>query len=43
MTAMFDYIEAFYNPIRPHSGIGRFAPDTFADTFSQCAKSYVSL
>lgn len=43
MTAVFAYIETFYNPIRPHSGIGWLAPNTFADTFTQSAKSYVSL
>ena len=26
-TAVFRYIEAFYNPIRPHSGIGWLAPN----------------
>jgi transposase InsO family protein len=27
--AVFRYIEAFYNPIRPHSGIGWLAPNVF--------------
>lgn len=26
MTAVFDYIEAFYNPIRLHSGLGYVSP-----------------
>ena len=25
--AVFDYIEAFYNPIRRHSGLGQLSPD----------------
>ena len=25
-TAVFDYIEAFYNPIRLHSGLGYVSP-----------------
>jgi transposase InsO family protein len=29
MTAIFHYIEAFYNPVRPHSSIGWIAPNTF--------------
>jgi transposase InsO family protein len=28
-AAIFRYIEAFYNPIRPHSGIGWLAPDVY--------------
>ena len=43
MDSVFAYIEAFYNSVRPHSGIGWLAPNTFADTFIQAAKSYVSL
>lgn len=29
MNAVFHYIEAFYNPVRPHSAIGWLAPNTF--------------
>ena len=43
MAAVFAYIEAFYNSVRPHSGIGRLAPNAFADTFAKFAKSCVSL
>lgn len=32
---IFSYIEAFYNPIRPHSSIGWAAPDAFARSFSK--------
>jgi transposase InsO family protein len=28
-SEIFRYIEAFYNPVRPHSGIGWLAPNTF--------------
>ena len=28
-AAIFRYIEAFYNPVRPHSGIGWLAPNVF--------------
>jgi len=28
-TSAFRYIEAFYNSVRPHSGIGWLAPNTF--------------
>ena len=28
-AVIFHYIEAFYNPIRPHSGIGWLAPNKF--------------
>ena len=31
---VFAYIEAFYNPIRPHSSIAWNAPDVFARSFS---------
>lgn len=30
---IFAYIEAFYNAIRPHSGIGWLAPDVFIRQF----------
>ena len=33
-TAVFWYIEAFYNLIRPHSGIGWIAPNVFEASFS---------
>lgn len=42
-AAVFAYIEAFYNSVRPHSGIGWLAPNRFADTFTKSAKSCVSL
>lgn len=29
IAAVFHYIEAFYNPVRPHSSIGWFAPNAF--------------
>lgn len=32
-AALFHYIEAFYNQIRPHSGIGWLAPNTFETLF----------
>ena len=32
-AAVFAYIEAFYNRLRPHSGIGRLAPTDFALSF----------
>ncbi len=28
-TAVFDYIEAFYNPRRRHSSLGRISPDEY--------------
>jgi len=28
-TAIFQYIEAYYNSVRPHSGIGWISPNTF--------------
>jgi transposase InsO family protein len=28
-TAIFSYIEAFYNPVRPHSGIAWLAPNAY--------------
>jgi putative transposase len=28
-TAIFEWIEAFYNPIRRHSGIGYYSPNKF--------------
>ena len=33
-TDIFAYIEAFYNPIRPHSSIGWLSPDDFAHTLA---------
>lgn len=32
---IFSYIEAFYNPIRPHSSIGWAAPDAFARSLNK--------
>ena len=32
-SAIFAYIEAFYNRLRPHSGIGWLAPNDFASSF----------
>lgn len=34
MADIFSYIEAFYNPVRPHSAIGWRAPDDFARSLS---------
>jgi len=28
-TAIFDYLEAFYNPIRRHSSLGQISPAEF--------------
>ncbi len=28
-TAIFEWIEAFYNPVRRHSGIGYYSPNQF--------------
>jgi len=33
-ATVFRYIEAFYNPIRPHSGIGWLAPNVFESRIS---------
>jgi len=30
MAGSFAYIEAFYNPLRPHSSIGWHAPNNFS-------------
>ena len=35
MMDVFAYIEAFYNPVRPHSSIGWHPPDTFATSLSE--------
>ena len=35
MTDIFAYIEAFYNPVRPHSSIGWRPPDAFARALSE--------
>lgn len=35
MADVFAYIEAFYNPVRPHSSIGWRSPDDFANSFSE--------
>ena len=43
IAAVFAYIEAFYNSVSPHSGIGWLALNTFSDTFAKSAKSCVSL
>ena len=32
-TVIFRYIEAFYNPVRPHSGIGWMAPNVYEASF----------
>ena len=39
-SAIFRYIEAFYNSVRPHSGIGWLAPNTFENRFSQSVDSF---
>lgn len=36
-SAIFRYIEAYYNTVRPHSGIGWIAPDAFEKTYSHPA------
>ena len=33
-AAIFRYIEAFYNPVRPHSGIGWITPNAFEASLS---------
>ena len=43
MASVFAYIEAFYNSVRPHSGIGWLSPNKFADSFTKSAKSCNSL
>ena len=35
MMDIFAYIEAFYNPVRPHSSIGWRPPDAFATSLSE--------
>ncbi|RKJ62094.1 hypothetical protein D7Y09_14595 [bacterium 1XD42-1] len=35
MMDVFAYIEAFYNPVRPHSSIGWRPPDAFATSLSE--------
>ena len=35
MTDVFAYVEAFYNPVRPHSSIGWRPPDDFAQSLSE--------
>ncbi len=39
-SAVFRYIEAFYNSVRPHSGIGWLAPNVFENRFSQSVDSF---
>ncbi len=34
-TAIFDYVEAFYNPKRRHSSIGNLSPVEFESLASQ--------
>lgn len=34
-NAIFQYIECFYNPVRPHSALGWVAPNAFAKEVSQ--------
>lgn len=36
-VAIFAYIEAFYNSIRPHSALGWLTPNQFASRFAACA------
>jgi len=42
-TAVFRYIEAFYNSVRPHSGIGWIAPNaleaSLSDDFDICTRN----
>ena len=33
--AVFDYIEAFYNPIRAHSALGYLSPDEYEAEYHQ--------
>ncbi len=39
-SAIFRYIEAFYNSVRPHSGIGWLAPNVFENRFSQSVEKF---
>ena len=41
-AAVFAYIEAFYNRLRPHSGIGWLAPSDFASSFHSNSAAWVS-
>jgi putative transposase len=36
-TAIFDYLEAFYNPIRRHSSLGNISPAEFEQRAAQNA------
>jgi transposase InsO family protein len=33
--AVFDYIDAFYNPIRAHSALGHLSPDEYEARYHQ--------
>ena len=39
-SAIFRYIEAFYNSVRPHSAIGWLAPNAFENTFQHRVENF---